>query len=209
MKFAKRLSLVLVTDRRRARRPLAEAVAHAVAGGVTAVILREKDLSTAELVALGAPVRDACRHGGALFLVNGDVEAAKLLGADGVHLPAAAKPIPGAHSGGARFVGRSVHEPQEVTAAVAQGADYVVFGPVYETPSKQGVLAPRGPALLLEAVRMAGRLPVVALGGVTPQTMHELRRNGASGVACIRAILDADDERAAAAALSAAWGPVA
>jgi thiamine-phosphate diphosphorylase len=202
-----RLALLLVTDRRTARGPLDAAVARALAGGVTAVMLREKDLATAELVAIGGPVRDACRAAGALFLVNHNPEAARALGADGVHLGYGAPAAAEARRvlGGAALVGRSTHDLAELRSAAEDRADYVTFGPVWDTASKRGILAPRGPEGLAEAVRAAGAMHVLALGGVTAERAGAARAAGAAGLACIGAVLAAQDERAAAAALRAAW----
>jgi thiamine-phosphate pyrophosphorylase len=201
------LALLLVTDRRKARGPLADAVARALAGGVTAVMLREKDLATADLVALGAAIRDACRAAGAPFLVNHDLAAARALGADGVHLgygapaPAEARRVLGDRT----LVGRSTHDLDELRRAAAEGADYVTFGPVWDTESKRGILEPRGPERLAEAVLAARAMPVLALGGVTAERAEIVRGTGAAGIACIGAVLGAADERAAATALRAAW----
>lgn len=202
-----RLALVLVTDRRTSRRPLADAVAAALRGGVSAVMLREKDLATPDLVALGGGVRDACRAAGALLIVNGDVAAARELGADGVHLGYGAPGVAEVRAAFGRtiFVGVSTHDRAELETARAAGADYVSFGPVWDTPSKRGILAARGTAALADAVARAGAMHVLALGGVTPSRTASVRATGAAGVACIGAILACDDEAAAAAALRAAW----
>jgi thiamine-phosphate pyrophosphorylase len=182
-------------------------VRRALAGGVSAVMLREKDLATDALVALGRDVAAACRDAGALFLVNHDVVAARELGADGVHLGfrsitvAAARAMAGEDA----LVGFSAHEPEETGRAVLEGADYVTFGPIYDTPSKQGFLVPRGAAALEAAVLAADGAPVVALGGIVAERVLELRRAGAAGVACIRAVLEAQDETAAARRLRDAW----
>lgn len=200
-------ALLLVTDRRAARRPLADAVARAVRGGATAVMLREKDLATADLVDLGRAVRDACRAAGARFVVNHDLDAARELHADGVHLGYGAASVAQARAalGDQVLVGSSTHDLGEIRTARAAGADYVTFGPVWDTPSKHGLLAPRGTAALADAVAAAGPVPVLALGGVTAARAADVRRAGAAGVACIAAILGAGDECAAAAAISRAW----
>lgn len=170
-------------------------------------MLREKDLAHEDLVRLGADVAAACRAAGALFLVNHDVRAASALAADGVHLGFRSASVAEARAmlGEERLIGRSTHDLGEIARAVLEGADYVTFGPVHDTPSKRGLLAPRGVCGLADAVAAAGSLPVVALGGVTASTAAELRRAGAAGVACIRAILAADDESAAARAVLGAW----
>lgn len=202
-----RVALLLVTDRRKVRGNIGEAVARALQGGVTAVMLREKDLPTADLVRLGRAVRDACRGAGAPFLVNGDLAAARELGADGVHLGYGAASVAEARAalGGPTLVGRSTHDSDELAAALREGADYVTFGPVWDTASKRGILDARGTARLAEAVTAAGATPVLALGGVTAARAADVRRTGAAGIACIGAVLDAPDETEAAAAICRAW----
>ena len=89
-------------------------------------------------------------------------------------------------------------------AAEQATADYVIFGPVYDTPAKRPFGPPQGLAALTRAAREA-RLPVVAIGGVTPERVRELRAAGASGVAGIRALLGADDPARATEAFLRAW----
>lgn len=201
------LRVVAITDRRRMRGDFGAAVAAAVAGGATAVMLREKDLATDDLVRLGAAAAEACRSAGALLLVNGDLAAARRLEAAGVHLGRGAPGVAEARAalGPAAAVGRSTHDREELADALGAGADYVTFSPVWDTASKRGVLAPRGVAALADAVRAAGNTPVVALGGVTPERVAAARAAGAAGVAAIGAVWDSGDPRAAAAALRAAW----
>ena len=206
-----RLALVLITDRRMVHGELASAVARALAGGVTAVMLREKDLGTADLVGLGRGVRDACRAAGAPFLVNHDLEAARELGADGVHLGYGAAAVAEARAalGADILVGRSTHELDEIREAFRAGADYATFGPVWDTPSKRGLVAPCGTSRLAEAAAAVAPRPVLALGGVTAARAAEVRRAGAAGIACIGAILGAGaepgGEGAAAGSIRHAW----
>jgi thiamine-phosphate pyrophosphorylase len=199
---------MLVTDRRVPRDPLPDAVARAVAGGVTAVMLREPDLGAGPLLALAAEILPRVRAEGALFLVNDRIDVALACGADGVHLrrtslaPDAARGLlpPGS------LLGVSTHEETEVRDAFAAGADYVVFGPVFATPSKAGILEPRG---VEESARVAAAAPgpVLALGGVTPANLPELVRAGCPGAAAIRALLAAADPADAARRMRRAWGP--
>jgi thiamine-phosphate pyrophosphorylase len=202
-----RLAVLLVTDRAASRAPLEEAVAASLAGGVTAVMLREKDLGHDELVRLGRSLAAACRDADALLLVNHDVAAARELGADGVHLGFRSVGVREARAmlGEDALVGRSTHDADEIDRAILDGADYVTFGPVHDTPSKRGLLAPRGVASRAAAARRAGDVPVVALGGVSADAAPEMRRAGAAGVACIREILAAEDPQAAARRLRDAW----
>ncbi len=197
---------MLITDRRLAD-DLTDVVRRAIAGGVDAVMLREKDLSTDALVRFGQPLRRLCASSGVTFVVNHDLEAALRLVADGVHLGHLSPPVGAARSvlGSHAIVGVSVHDDVELAAAIAAGADYVTFGPVFETPSKQGVLAPRGRAGLERAISLARDLPVLALGGLDSASAAGLSRTGAAGLAVIRAVVTSPDPEAAAAGLLAAW----
>ena len=211
---------MLVTDRH-AVPPgtLPDAVAKAVAGGVNVVQLRERDLPIGELLALGRAVKAAI-GGRALLLVNDRVDAAAELDADGVHLPqdgvsvALARHILGA----GKLVGRSVHSEQTARGAAAEGPDYLVLGPVYETVSHPGftppgldVLAflfegiplvtssgPVGEAGVRDEVRETSPIPVIGIGGVTANNAGDLMRTGAIGVAVVSAILKADNIEQAA-----------
>ncbi len=201
--------LYLVTDRTRtAGRPLLDVVEQALQGGVDAVQLREKDLSGAALFELAQRLRDLCRRHAARLLINDHIDVALAIGADGVHLPADsfapadARRLLGPHA----LIGASTHSLEEAQAAAADGADFIVFGPVFETPSKRGYGPPIGLEALSEVTR-AIALPVFAIGGVTTDRVEAIRRCGAQGVAVISAIVEAGDPRAAAAALRAALSP--
>ncbi|OGO48492.1 MAG: hypothetical protein A2W34_04135 [Chloroflexi bacterium RBG_16_64_32] len=197
--------LMLVTDRSLCGGAdgLADAVEAAVEGGADAVQLREKSLPASELSTLARRLREVTR--GALLVVNGPLEVATEAGADGVHLPEDAPPVRRPRQG--FLVGRSIHSPVAARRAEAEGADYLVAGPVYETRSHPG-REPAGLALI-EQVTQIVRIPVLAIGGVTAGRVEEVVRAGASGVAVISAVLAQRDRRAAAGklrrALDAAW----
>lgn len=201
--------LYLVTDRRATGgRPLLDTVAAALAGGVDAVQLREKDLSTRELLALAAALRELTRRHAARLLVNDRVDVALAVGADGVHLPADSFAVADARRllGAERLVGVSTHSADEIRRAAASGADFAVFGPVFETPSKLQYGAPQGLAALRAAVA-ATNLPVIALGGIDAGNAADVAATGCAGVAAIRALGAAADPRAAAAALRHRFAP--
>lgn len=201
--------MLLVTDRAVCRGDLTAAVTRALSGGATAVMLREKDLATPAVVSVGRGIAAACREAGGLFVVNHDLAAAAELGAAGVHLGYRSAPVREARAalGDDVLVGRSTHDAEELARALDDGADYVTFGPVYDTPSKRGLLTPRGERALADAVAQAGDVPVIALGGVTAARAPALRVSGAAGVACIREILAAEHPEGSARALAVAWGP--
>ncbi len=199
--------LYLATDRAQtAGRPLAGVVEAALRGGARLVQLREKDLSGLALTQLGDELRAATRRHGALLLVNDRVDVALALEADGAHLartsmrPADVRPLLGPD----RWIGASAHSLDEAREAKAGGADFVVFGPVFETPSK----APYGPPVGLEALRAAARqlaIPVLAIGGVKAENVAQVGRAGADGFAVVSAILADADPEAATRRLLAAW----
>ncbi len=174
---------------------LVEAVAAAVEGGVNAVQLREKDLDTQALTALARRLRETI-GGRALFIVNGDAGVAREVAVDGVHLPADA---PFARPDGVALVGRSVHSVEAAVQAEREGADYVIVGPIYETPSHRGVEA--AGVRLVSAVVAAVSVPVVAIGGITAARVPDVLSAGAGGVAVISAILGAKSPAAAARTL--------
>ena len=199
----------LITDRRLVP-SLPDAVASAVAGappGAIAVHLREKDLEGRALLALARALREICTRAGQRLLVNDRLDVALAAGADGVHLPSAGVPPADARAllGPAALLGVSCHSAGDVLCALAGGASYATFGPVHDTPSKRGLGTPVG----VEALRAAAAvgLPLVALGGMTPERAREAFAAGARGVAAIRAWLEAPDPAAAVAALLAAAEP--
>jgi thiamine-phosphate pyrophosphorylase len=198
--------LYLVTDRRAtAGRPLAPVLDACLDAGLPAVQLREKDLPAGELFRLAADLRALTGRHGARLLVNDRADVALAVGADGVHLPAAGLPPAVARRllGPTRLLSVSTHSAEEVDAAAAAKADFVVFGPVYETPSKRPYGQPKG-LDGLAGVCQRSRLPVFAIGGVTAARVAETRAAGAAGVAVIRALLEAEDPAAATKELLAA-----
>jgi thiamine-phosphate pyrophosphorylase len=197
---------MLVTDRSLCGGPdgLVAAVERAVAGGVDAIQLREKDLPVDEFTVLARRLRDVAQDQ-AQLLVNGPLTVALAAGADGVHLPEAAPAVE--RPGAGLLIGRSVHSLAAGRRAESEGVDYLVAGPVYETRSHPG-RAPSGVALIEDVTSAAG-LPVLAIGGIDSTRVGDVVRAGAAGVAVISAVLGAPDPREAASALrtalDAAW----
>jgi len=199
----------LVTDRRLVP-DLAAAVAAALRGnraGAVAIHLREKDLGGRDLLALARALGEACRAAGQLLLVNDRIDVAVAAGADGVHLPSAGVPPAEARRllGPARLVGVSCHDRDDVRRALAGGADYATFGPIFDTPSKRAYGSPVGLAALGEAARLG--LPLVALGGIDAASAGATVAAGARGIAAIRAWLAAPDPGRAVMDLLAAARP--
>ena len=201
----------LISDRTRcAGRSLALALRQACRAGVRAVQIREKDLETPELLALTRRVqRELDTLPPALF-INGNPEVAVACGAQGVHLPKRSMPVRLARTALDRLpagtlIGRSTHSLKAARAAEAEGADFITFGPVYDTPSKSAYGPPRGLQALSESVR-AVTIPVFALGGVTPGRTKQCLEAGAHGVAAISAVLSHPDIPAAVGAFETELG---
>lgn len=186
-------SLYLVTDRLIARRPLSDVVEECVDAGLRAVQLREKDLAVRDLLALAAPLREATRRHGARLLINDRADVALAAGADGVQRTHDSLPVEALRRIGPPpfLIAASVHSEAEAHQAAMEGADFLVFGPVYETPSKRAYGPPQGLAAL-ESVAAAVDRPVIAIGGINPARVAEVLAAGAAGVAVISAILAAD-----------------
>ena len=179
--------------------------AAAIASGGAAIALHARDRSAtaAELAALADRFVAHTRPAEAATIVSGRPDVARAVGAQGVQLGArdlAPRDVRAAFGG--LWIGRSVHSFPEAEAAVAEGADYLVLGNVYPTASHPG-RAPLG----LEAVRAVSALgvAVIAIGGVTPAHVRELRAAGAYGIAAIRALWHADDPARAALAFLEEW----
>lgn len=197
-------SLYLITDRTclPAGRTLVKAVEAALAGGVRAVQLREKDLSAAQLYPLACALRDLTARYGARLLINDRLDLALAVQADGVHLgehslpPAVARKVLGPRY----LIGVSTHTQHQIRSAHESGADFVTFGPVFETPSKARFGPPQG----VEALRCAclsSPLPVFGLGGIEHHNLPQVLSAGVQGVALIRAVLAASDPAMAADSL--------
>jgi thiamine-phosphate pyrophosphorylase len=199
--------LLLVTDRQQTRgRPLLDVLTSALTAGVRAIQIRERDLSSRELLRLAQAVHQLTSASGAQLLINDRVDVAKTLDGVGVHLRANSLPVAAARKilGGQRLIGSSTHSVEEVVQAEAEGADYVVLGPIYETPSKTAYGAPLGVRALEEACRRV-RVPVIGIGGVTAARVEEIRRVGAFGVAVVTAVLGAVDVERATHELLNVW----
>ncbi len=186
---------------------LAAALRAALAGlppGAVAVQLREKRMPGRDLLATARSLQSVCRAARQPLLVNDRLDVALAAGAAGAHLPSAGIPPeearrllpPGA------LLGVSCHSVADVARAVAGGAAFATFGPVFDTPSKRAYGEPLGLARLAEAARLG--LPLLGLGGVDLARAHQVVAAGGHGVAAIRAWLAAPDPAAAVRALVAA-----
>jgi thiamine-phosphate pyrophosphorylase len=198
--------LYLVTDRHQtAGRPLLSVLDDAVQAGVRAVQLRERDLTARELLVLAQNIQQAWATQGVRLFINDRVDLAAAISASGVHLrdsslpPTVAKKLmrPG------QLLGVSVHSVEAARVAEDSGADFLVLGPIYDTPSKREFGAPLG-LRILEATAAQARIPVFGIGGVSAERARAMRQAGAYGVAVISAILNARDPAASTRDLLAA-----
>lgn len=190
--------------------PVAQARA-ACEGGAAVVQLRAKQSTDAEILALAKQIRTLATTAGVLFFVNDRFDLALAADADGVHLGQDDLPphrIP-AEARTRLLVGRSTHTEAQLRAAGDEAVDYVAFGPVFGTRSKESEWPARGVAALAAAVETVAPRPLVAIGGIDTSNVHEIGAVGA-GAAVISAVANADDMLAATreliARLTAAHG---
>lgn len=192
-------SLYLVTDRHQTgARALRDVIQAALRAGVRAVQLREKDLPIRSLLALARDLTELAGTYGARVLVNDRADACLAAGSGGVHLPAQGLPVAAARRlvGPDRLIGVSAHSADEAARADREGADFVVLGPIFETPSKRAFGPPIG-LRELERARMRCRAPLFGIGGITKDRVRDVRKAGAHGVAVVGSVMAAEDvERA-------------
>ena len=192
--------LYVVSDRQQtAGRPLEEVIAAAARGGLGAVQLREKDLSARDLYDLGVSLQKTLDPLQVPLLINDRIDVALALDAAGVHLAGHSLPTRSARRvlGPDKLLGVSTHSLETAREAAEEGADFVVFGPVFPTPSKLVYGPPQGLPRLAEVVRDVP-VPVIGIGGITSANVPQVMQTGAHGVAMIRAVLAAPDPCAAA-----------
>ena len=176
----------------------------ALDAGARVLQLRAKTLPRREVVEVGRRLREMTRREGALFILNDLVDVALLLDADGVHLGQGDFPLSVARRivGYRLLIGISTHDQEQAQTAARGGADYVGFGPVFETGSKDTGHAATG----LEALRSVAdvvRIPVVAIGGLTAARFAEVLEARATAGAFLSAVCAAPDVRQATADLIA------
>jgi thiamine-phosphate diphosphorylase len=154
----------------------------------------------ADVVRVATMARRVCDAAGIALVVNDRVDIALAVGADGVHLGQADLPLAAARAiaGTRLWIGISTHDIDQVRAACAGGADYLGFGPVFATATKANPDPVQGLDGLRAAVAAAGMIPIVAIGGITPERASEVYSAGAAAVCAIGAVNDAPDVAGAA-----------
>lgn len=182
---------------------LAYLLREAVEGGAGIIQLRDHSVADGELLRAAQIFREVADETGALFIVNDRPDIARLSGADGVHVgqddlsPAAVREVLGT----APLIGLSTHTTDQVLAAQSEPVDYIGVGPIFATPTKEG-REPVGLDLVKTAAAHS-RIPFFAIGGIDASNVSTVVRAGATHVAVVRAVIDSDEPRNAAATLTA------
>ncbi len=171
------------------RFPHPELARLAVRGGADVIQYREKHGSTRRLIAVAEAMKAVCETAGVTFIVNDRIDVAMACGADGVHLGQEDFPIRPAREilGPSAVIGGSASNLDEARACVEDGADYVGFGPVFPTTSKEDA----GPASGLQALERIARaldVPVIAIGGIGEENASRVMDAGAHGIAVISSV---------------------
>jgi len=183
--------LYVITDRKScAPTPLVSVVSELLDAGGTAIQLREKDLGDTELIQLARPIAELCRNYKAKLFINTSTRIAREVGAAGVHLPANAESVKTlkTQTDENLYVGCSVHSLDAAHKREAEGADFVTYSPIYPTASKPGYGPIVGVERLAEMAESV-KLPVFALGGITPDRVDECLAAGAFGVAVMSGVM--------------------
>lgn len=173
-------------------------------GGARVLQVRLKPASVDEIVRAARMARRVCDETGAMLIVNDRIDIALAVGADGVHLGQTDIPLADACAlAGTRLaIGVSTHDLAQVHAAAALAPAYIAYGPIFTTITKQNPDPVQGLGALRAAVRAAGSIPVVAIGGITPETAAQVYAARATSICAISAVNAAADVAAAARALA-------
>jgi thiamine-phosphate pyrophosphorylase len=190
--------LCLILDQDLLRVNPEQAMQQALAAGVRFFQYRSKTTSRRSTFEVSALLARIARDAGALFIMNDHADIAVAIDADGVHLGQDDLPIEFARKllGKNRLIGISTHGPDEAMAAEAAGADYIGFGPLFTTATKDAG-KPQG-IKVLSAIRQVVTVPVIAIGGINQSNVQDAIRSGANGVAVISALLSDENITAAA-----------
>lgn len=174
----------------------------AIAGGADTIQFRQKSGSTKEMIEEARKIKQVCKEAEVSFIVNDRIDVAIASEADGVHLGQDDFPISMARRllGPDKIIGGSASDKDEAMDCFSQGADYVGFGPVYVTTSKDDAGPVSGISLLKEVVNTI-RLPIIAIGGISVENVPGVMKAGAAGIAVISAVCCKEDPTGATRAL--------
>ena len=174
----------------------------AIAGGADTIQFRQKSGSTREMIEIARNLKRLCSEADVTFIVNDRLDVAIAAEADGVHLGQDDFPIPKARQllGEGRIIGGSAATLDDARKCLSEGADYVGFGPVYPTTSKDDAGPVSGIDILKQVVEIIP-LPIIAIGGVDAENIPDVMRAGARGIAVISAVCCQDDPEEATMAL--------
>ena len=174
----------------------------AIAGGADTIQFRQKSGSTREMIEIARQMKRLCKDAGVTFIVNDRIDVAIAAEADGVHLGQDDFPIPLAREmlGESRIIGGSAATMDEARVCLSEGAEYVGFGPVYFTTSKEDAGPVSGIDILKQVVE-AIPLPIIAIGSVSAENTSQVMDAGAHGIAVISAVCCQDDPEQATRAI--------
>ncbi|MBI2351368.1 MAG: thiamine phosphate synthase [Deltaproteobacteria bacterium] len=175
-------------------RPLSTILQDLLAGGVGIIQLRAKETAAKEFLRLAREMRGLTRPAGCLFIVNDRLDIALAAKADGVHLGQEDLPLAIARKlmGREKIIGISTHDLAQAKEAERGGADYIGFGPIFGTATKDTGYSARGLAMLKE-IRKAVKIPIVAIGGINETNVAQVWEAGADAAAIISDLMGAED----------------
>lgn len=190
------LDFILITSRKVCEIQLTDIIKLAIEGGVGAVQLREKDLSTRDLYSLAMEIREITEEKGVSLIINDRVDIATAVNADGVHLgwQSMETGIVRRMLGRDKLIGFSAHNLKEAELAENSGADYVTISPIFETTNKDYFVNPVG-VDEIRRIKEQISIPVIALGGINENNVNKVLKTGADGIAVMSAILLSDSPK--------------
>ncbi len=181
----------------------------AISGGADTIQFRQKEGSTKELIEIARGMKRLCAEKGAVFIVNDRIDVAIAADADGVHLGQDDFPIPLAREllGKDRIIGGSAATPEEIENCIRENADYVGFGPIYPTGSKEDA-GPVSGINLLKRIVSSTPVPIIAIGGIDQGNAIHVMATGAHGIAVISSVCCRKDPQKAARELQHITSPM-
>lgn len=182
--------ICFITDRGACQLTCTEMIEMALAAGVNWVQLRDKERDRLGLYRIAMKARALTRAYGATLIINDHTDIAVAVDADGVHLGQDDLPIAAARQlvGKGRIIGISTHNVKEAISAERAGADYIGFGPIYKTDTKEGAGRPKGTEMI-SRIRASVGIPVVAIGGISCKSLKPVIKAGADAVAVASGVL--------------------